>query len=108
MKRPLSDSRRICRAPRIGGMIEVMDYGSRGDVAMNQITVGQSLTNQFADLTLPVEVVDEFGRLLGHFVPRAATATSDDCPYTAEELDAMRVEQGGRPLSEIWKSLGIR
>jgi len=72
---------------------------------MNRIAVGQSLTNQLADLTVLVEVVDQAGRSLGHFVPLLATSTSDDCPYTAEELDAMRAEQGGRPLSKTRKSL---
>jgi hypothetical protein len=75
---------------------------------MNRITVGEQLTSQLENLALPVEVVDEAGRSLGHFVPRAATRTSDDCPYSPEELDSMRAEQGGRPLPEIWKSLGAK
>jgi hypothetical protein len=73
---------------------------------MNRITIGQTLTNQLAHLTVPVEVVDETGRSLGHFVPRSATSTPVDCPYTADELDAMRAENAGRALSVIWKSLG--
>ena len=79
-----------------------------GDNTMNRITVGQPLTTQLEGLGVPVEVVDETGRPLGHFVPRRATITSDDCPYGPGELDAMRAEQGGRPLSEIWNSLGAK
>jgi hypothetical protein len=75
---------------------------------MNRITVGQALTTQLEDLVVPVEVVDETGRPLGHFVPRLATVASDDCPYSTEELDDMRAEQGGRPLSQIWRSLGAK
>jgi len=72
---------------------------------MNRITVDRPLTAQLEGLAAPVEVVDEMGRPLGHFVPRLATTTSDDCPYGPDELDAMRSEQGVRPLSEIWRSL---
>ena len=75
---------------------------------MNRITVGQPLTTQLEDLAVPVELVDETGRPLGHFVPRLATITSDDCPYSPDQLDAMHVEQGGRPLSEIWRSRGAK
>jgi hypothetical protein len=75
---------------------------------MNRITVGRPLTAQLEHLAVPVEVVDETGRPLGHFVPRLATVASDECPYGPDELDAMRGEQGGRPLSEIWMSLGAK
>lgn len=75
---------------------------------MDRITVDRPLTAQLQNLSAPVEVVDETGRPLGHFVPRVATTTSDDCPYGPEELDAMRSEQAGRPLSEIWRSLGAK
>ena len=75
---------------------------------MNRITVDHLLTTQLEDLAVPVELVDETGRPLGHFVPRLATVTSDDCPYGPDELDAMRAEQAGRPLSEIWRSLGAK
>jgi len=75
---------------------------------MNRITVGQALTTQLEALAAPVEVVDESGRPLGHFVPRLATIASDDCPYGPEELHEMRAEQGGRPLSLIWRSLGAK
>jgi hypothetical protein len=37
-----------------------------------------------------------------------ATTASDECPYTPDQLYAMRGEQGGRSLSEIWKSLGAK
>jgi len=75
---------------------------------MNRITVNDSLKNQLDGLALPVEVVDETGRPLGHFIPRTAMGTTDDCPYSAEELERMRADQGGRSLAEIWKSLGAK
>jgi hypothetical protein len=78
------------------------------DTTMNRITISQPLTTQLENLAVPVEVVDETGRPLGHFVPRLATISSDDCPYDSEELDKMRAQQDGRPLSEIWRSLGAK
>ena len=72
---------------------------------MNRITVDDQLKTRLDGLAQPVEVVDKSGRRLGHFVPTAATTASDDCPYGSEELERMRGEEGGRPLSEIWKSL---
>jgi hypothetical protein len=71
---------------------------------MNQVTIDNPLTMRLHDLVEPVELVDESGRRLGHFVP-AVPADADGCPYSSEELEAMRSESGGRPLEEIWKSL---
>jgi len=75
---------------------------------MNQIMVDSPLKAQLAGLSQPVEVVDEAGHSLGHFVPTQAAIVSDDCPYSSEELARMRAEEGGRPLADIWRSLGAR
>ena len=75
---------------------------------MNQIMVHSPLNAQLAGLSQPVEVIDEAGHRLGHFVPTQATIVSDDCPYSAEELARMRGEEGGRALAEIWKALGVK
>jgi hypothetical protein len=72
---------------------------------MDRITVDQSLMTQLEGVVAPVEVVDGTGRSLGHFVPRP-TAAHGACPYAPDALAAMRAEEGGRPLAEIWKSLG--
>lgn len=72
---------------------------------MNRITVLDPLKQQLDGLAEPVEVVDDQGRRLGHFVPTLATMASDACPYTAEELQRMHSEEGGRALPEIWKTL---
>ena len=73
---------------------------------MTQITVHQPLTSQLDGLVGPVEFVDESGRRIGHFLPVEVRDT-DECPYSPAELDQMRREAGGRPLLEIWKSLGV-
>ena len=75
---------------------------------MNRIIVASPLKAQLIGLGQPVEVVDETGVSLGHFVPAKATIVSDNCPYSAEELARMRSEEGGRPLAEIWTSLGAK
>jgi len=75
---------------------------------MNRIVVDSTLKAQFVGLAEPAEIVDEAGHSLGHFVPTVATLASDECPYSAEDLARMRSEQGGRPLAEIWKSLGAK
>ena len=77
-------------------------------LSVNRITVGELLTHQLENLVATIELVDESGRSLGHFVPRHAQPTSDDCPYAEDELRAMRAEQGGRPLTQIWMSLGAQ
>lgn len=70
---------------------------------MDRITLAGPAKTQFDAVVAPVEVVDETGRRLGHFVP-AATVASDECPYPSQELDRMRAEQGGRSLPEVWRS----
>jgi len=75
---------------------------------MNRITVYDPLKTQLDGLDEPVEVVDDTGRRLGHFVPAPATTASDDCPYSRDEMERMRREEGGRPLEGIWKSLGAK
>ncbi len=75
---------------------------------MDRITVDDSLKTRLDALACPVEVVDKTGQRLGHFVPAGTTTAADDCPYSAKELEQMRAEEGGRPLSEIWKSLGAK
>jgi hypothetical protein len=74
---------------------------------MNQVTIDKPLTMRLHDLVEPVELVDESGRRLGHFVP-AVPADADECPYSPDELAAMRCGGSGRPLAEIWKSLGAK
>jgi len=75
---------------------------------MDHIVVDRSVGSKFQAALQPVEVLDETGRTLGHFVPSQAITAPHDCPYSAEELQRMQGEEGGRPLAEIWKSLGAK
>jgi len=75
---------------------------------MNRITVNDAFITQLGGIAQPVEVCDAEGHTLGHFVPIVALSTSEDSPYSADELSRMHGEEGGRLLSEIWKSLGAK
>lgn len=71
---------------------------------MNQITVHQPLKGELDAVVQPVELIDESGRRLGHFVPVRTDPLFDNCPYTPAELKQMQSEPGARSLKEIWTS----
>jgi hypothetical protein len=73
---------------------------------MHRITVDDSLTSQLHGANEPLVLCDGSGSALGHFVPIVLSGAEDDCPYSADELQRMRSEQGGRSWAEIKKSLG--
>lgn len=82
---------------------------------MSQIVVDADLRARLNGLTEQLTFRDESGRVLGHFVPLEEEEDElfipppeDLCPYSPEELAQMRKETGGRPLREIWKSLGVQ
>ena len=75
---------------------------------MNRITVDNALKSRLDGVAEPVEVCDAQGRMLGHFIPVAALVKPDGCPYSTDELNRMRGEDGGRSLAEIWESLGAK
>ncbi|MBI1902735.1 MAG: hypothetical protein HYS13_16670 [Planctomycetia bacterium] len=76
---------------------------------MTRVTIDDSLCAKLDGVSGPVELCDNSGRVVGKFLPSGEPATlwpQDECPYTEEELEAMRKTKGGRTLAEIWKSLG--
>ena len=75
---------------------------------MNRITVDDALKSRLDGVVEPVEVCDSEGCTLGHFVPIAALGGPDGCPYSTDELNRMRGEDGGRSLAEIWGALGSK
>jgi hypothetical protein len=76
----------------------------------NKLIVKEDIGNQLADLKDAVELCDEAGRTLGHFVPEELFQrwlyASVDIPLSASEVERRRNESGGRSLSEIWEALG--
>ena len=75
---------------------------------VTQIVIHQPLIGQLDGLSQPAALVDEQGKRIGHFIPSVEAIAEAACPYSAEELAAMRAQEGGRPLEEIWKSLGVK
>jgi hypothetical protein len=81
---------------------------------MSQVTIDETLRAKLNGCNEDVALLDEAGKPLGHFVPESAYRklllawAESQCPYTKEELEQFRNETGGRPLTEIWKRLGVQ
>ncbi len=79
---------------------------------MGKLTLDSDLRNKLGTLGEPVEFCDEAGQVVGHFLPAPLyedlfyAALAAESPHTKEELKRRHQERGGRPLAEIWKSLG--
>ncbi len=79
---------------------------------MSKITLDSALRSKLNGLNEALEICDETGATVGHFVPAGAhrkflyQIAESQCPYTREQLDEMRKQTGGRTLKEIWKELG--
>jgi hypothetical protein len=79
---------------------------------MSRVLLDDDLRNKLNGLREPVEVCDETGRTVGHFLPAAAyddmfyAALAAGSPRSKDELKRRHQESGGRSLREIWTSLG--
>jgi len=77
---------------------------------MTQVIVNPELRAKLNGLSEEAVFVDESGQSLGHFLPsgkyRELLNLWVDSLFTEEELRKAAEETGGRPLAEIWKSLG--
>jgi hypothetical protein len=77
---------------------------------MQTIVLDEAMRQRFQNLTDLLEVRDETGKVLGHFLPADRPAellqALRSCPYTNEELERFGQEPGGRTLAEIWQRLG--
>lgn len=72
---------------------------------MQTITLDSQFSAKLMTPNQPVELRDETGRVLGHFMPLDRPLGEGVCPHTDEEIEQLRSQPGGRPLAEIWKSL---
>ncbi len=79
---------------------------------MSRITLDAALRSKLNDLNESLVVCDENGQTVGHFLPAETyrkmlyQIAESQCPYTQEQLKALRQETGGQPLAELWKTLG--
>jgi hypothetical protein len=82
---------------------------SQEEVVMSQIVVSSTVGQQFAAVTLPAEVRDEQGKLLGLFVPEPDREILAKLQPQIDDAEVQRrlAAGGGRSLAEIWKDLGV-
>jgi hypothetical protein len=70
---------------------------------MTRITIPNTISDQVRAATGPVEFVDENGIT----VVTVVLPKDDGCPHSDEELEKIR-QESGRPLADIWRSLGAK
>jgi hypothetical protein len=76
---------------------------------MTRVTVNASIRAQLHNLDAALEVCDESGQTLGYFHPIIEPGPSGGekaaSPYSDEEIEELRKQRTGRPLTEILKNL---
>jgi hypothetical protein len=79
---------------------------------MKKITLDAPLRAKLNGLGEQLEVCDESGQTVGHFLPAdgyrrlLSAAVEAACPFSTEELERRLRERGGRPLAEMWQRPG--
>src|SRR2546423_1056633 len=85
------------------------------DETLRQINTDYKLkideaTKKLNDLSEPVEVRDEAGAFFGVFLPKdiyRELLRNVRVPFTEAQLEEFRKSGDGRPLSDLWKELGV-
>lgn len=77
---------------------------------MSRVILDHQLRSKLNGVDEQVEFCDESGNIVGRFVPEALyrelLVAWSKSRLSDEELARRRQEPRGRPLAEIWKSLG--
>ncbi len=79
---------------------------------MERLTLDTDLRRKLNGLSQPIEVCDEAGRTVGHFLPANIydelfyKALAAESPHSEEEPKRRHHETGGCSLAEIWRRLG--
>ncbi len=78
---------------------------------MQKIIIDEVLRNRLHDFADQIELCDEAGQTLGHFLPAGLYrtllySTVKEPNLTVEDIERRLQQPGGRSLAEIWKSLG--
>jgi hypothetical protein len=77
---------------------------------MNKVILDAELKSKLNGLNEQLELCDEAGRTVGHFLPadlyKQLLLAWTEANISEEELERRRREPRGRTLAEIWKSLG--
>ena len=81
---------------------------------MIPLTVNKEIAAALGGYVDAVEVRDEEGRVLGHFLPDLTPETRDVYEHPEKYFDLAEIERiereergQGRPLAELWKELGV-
>ena len=80
---------------------------------MSKIILDEDLRARLNGLDRTLEVCDEDGHTVGHFLPAAEyrkllyAAVNASCKVSDEEMDRRRQEGGGMSLAEFWKRMGV-
>lgn len=77
---------------------------------LNQVVADEALRAKLCGMREQTEIFDEAGHQLGYFLPaevyRELLNAYVDAKFPTGLPGASSNETGGRPLAEIWKSLG--
>jgi hypothetical protein len=79
---------------------------------MGKLTLDSDLRSKLNGLNEHLELCDERGHTVGHFLPQTLyedlfyTALAAESPHSKEELKRRHRESGGRSLAEILQRLG--
>jgi hypothetical protein len=77
---------------------------------MTQVTIDQTLRLKLGGMNEPVELCDDNGQVVGHYLPEAEYKrilyASIKIPYSEEEIARRRAQTGGCSLREIWDRVG--
>jgi hypothetical protein len=79
------------------------------DWSMNSLVLDSDLPAKLQGLEQQVEILDEHGKSLGVYVPKAIYGDfvlSLQMPFSIEEIQRLRKERGGCTLAEFWQRMG--
>ena len=77
---------------------------------MSKLVLDPLLRSELNGLSEQIEVCDESGRTCGFLVPEGIykrLLKSVNIPFTDAEMEKFRNSGDGRPLSDLWKDLGV-
>lgn len=78
---------------------------------MSRITLDPELRSKLNGLSEPLELCDESGKRVGIYLPweeyRRLLYRDIEIPFSPEEIEQRRNEQGGSSLAEVWKRMGV-
>ena len=77
---------------------------------MVRVTIDDAFRSKLGGLDSPLELCDEAGHVVGHFIPQQDRSIYEgvESPVSDEELERRFREESGRPLEDIVRDLERR